>query len=164
MADHTSAVLQLNPKRAYLNRLTRSPKMQYATQRTCLGTRIILRMRSSWVQDKMFRVMKKKTPHSGSLPASGERGQADPGRHILSPIYISLIEPDTHLPIWMRMINSTFRRHFSGGASACKPHYLWASRRSALPRGESLKFYLFMRGYIARTGRRRIFSYTRRSF
>ena len=43
----------------------------------------------SRVQDKILRVMKKETPHSGSLPASGERGQADPERHILSPIYIS---------------------------------------------------------------------------
>jgi hypothetical protein len=41
------------------------------------------------VQDKILRVMKKETPHSGSLPASGERGKADPERHILSPIYVS---------------------------------------------------------------------------
>jgi hypothetical protein len=27
-------------------------------------------------------------PHSGSLPASGERGQGDAERHVLSPIYV----------------------------------------------------------------------------
>jgi hypothetical protein len=33
----------------------------------------------------------------------------------------------------MRINNVTFRSHFSGGASAASTHYLWASRRSALP-------------------------------
>ena len=42
------------------------------------------------MQDKTPRVMKKETPHSGSLPASEERGQIDAERYIMSPVNISL--------------------------------------------------------------------------